>query len=74
MSHKVTVPAVHATAVEAFIEDQTIMTCEVGATETGDLTIVNHHRGMTAQFWMFVEELLMFLPFGTEIQVSKFFK
>lgn len=70
--HKITIPAQHTTAIEAFIEDQTIMTCETGQTETGELTIINHHRGLDHQFWEFVEELLMFLPFGTDVKVCKF--
>lgn len=71
---KAVIPAKHAVAVEAFVEDQTIMTCEVGQNDDGDLTICNHHGDMPEQFYAFIEELLMYLPFGTEIKLSKFFK
>lgn len=68
---RVIVPAKHTQAVEAFIEDQTVMTCEQGQNEDGDLVISNYNDSPTSEFWEFVEELLMFLPFGTEVKVSK---
>lgn len=68
---KVIVPAKHIQSVEAYVEDQDIMTCETGLTEEGELTIVNHNHDMDHQFWEFLEDLLMFLPFCTEVKVSK---
>ncbi|MNB75794.1 hypothetical protein D3C75_224510 [compost metagenome] len=70
---KATVPGKHAQAVEAFIEDQTIMTCESGLNADGNLTISNYNDSPPSEFWEFLEELLMYLPFGTQVQVSKSF-
>lgn len=68
---KVIVPVEHAEATEAFIEEQTIMTCESGFGFEGDLEINNYNDSPDAEFWEFVEELLDFLPSGTQVKISK---
>lgn len=68
---KVIVPIEHAEATEAFIEEQTIMTCESGFGVEGDLVINNYNDSPDGEFWHFVEELLNVLPVGVQVKISK---
>lgn len=68
---RVIVPIEYVAEAEAFIEEQTIMTCEDGVGLEGGLVISNYNDAPDSEFWEFVDALLDALPFGAQVKISK---